>query len=40
VEELNKQLINLRYAILLEFLSNAELNFEEALFNAIDQSPN
>lgn len=37
VEGLNTQLINYQYAILQEFLTNAEVDFEKALFNAIDR---
>jgi hypothetical protein len=37
VEELNKQLINHRYAILQEFLTNVEVDFERALLNAVDK---
>jgi len=37
VEELNKQLIHHRQSILQEFLTNAEVDFEKALFDAIDQ---
>jgi hypothetical protein len=37
VEELNKQLIHHRQAILQEFLTNAEVDIEKALFDAIDQ---
>lgn len=37
MEELNKQLINHRDTILQQFLTNAEVDFEKALFNAIDQ---
>lgn len=37
VEELNKQLILHKQSILQEFLANAEVDFEKALFAAIDQ---
>lgn len=37
VEGLNKQLINQQYTILQEFLTNVEVDFENALQNAIDQ---
>lgn len=37
VEQLNKQLIYRQFSILQEFLTNAEVNFEKALHNAIDQ---
>lgn len=37
VEQLNKQLIFRQFSILQEFLINAEVDFEKALHNAIDQ---
>jgi hypothetical protein len=37
IEEFNKQLIITRPSILQEFLTCAEVDFEKALFNAIDQ---
>jgi hypothetical protein len=37
VEQINKQLINREFAILKEFLTNAECDFEKALHNAIGQ---
>jgi hypothetical protein len=37
VEELNKQLINHQYTILREFLTAADVDFEKALHNAVDQ---
>ena len=37
VEELNKQLINSQFTVLQEFLTDADVDFEIALHDAIDQ---
>jgi muconolactone delta-isomerase len=37
IEQLNRQMIFQQFTILQEFLTNADTDFEKALFNAIDQ---